>query len=260
MSYRKTIFISHSSKDRDKVELLVQFIRKVCREQFDNEYDVYYAPDELSRSIENDSTDSLIIKRIKSANYLIVFYTPNAVFSRWVHFEVGVAKNYDIKIIPFVKDGVDCSSLIGNIPRTNMEEPQSIKNLLYRVFNQIDGYEPEWLSLYKEEMEQLYYKFKSKTAYIVGSKSIVNKKKVKMAVRVHPILHRNKIRTRMMKDGIRTGPIDSSRRLRRGLYPMDSYLRLFRKCPLLDVQSQVFVYRGITENIKLQGCMLLTIR
>jgi len=177
MNDKKVIFISHSSKDRDKVELLAEFIKKVSNEQFGNEYKVYYAPNELPRSVGVDSTDKLIIERIRSAHYLIVFYTPNAVFSRWVHFEVGVAKNYNIKIIPFVKDGVDCSALIGNIPRTNMEEPQCIKNLLCRIFNKTDGNEPEWLSLYKEEMAHLHYTFKSKTAYIVGSKSLICKKR-----------------------------------------------------------------------------------
>lgn len=177
MNDKKEIFISHSSKDRDKVELLAKFIKKVSNEQFRDEYEVYYAPNELSRSVGVDSTDNLIIERIKSAKNLIVFYTPNAVFSRWVHFEVGVAKSYGIRIIPFVKDGVDCSSLIGNIPRTNMEEPQSIKNLLCRIFNKIDGNEPVWLSLYKEDMAQLHYTFKSKTAYIVGSKPSISKKR-----------------------------------------------------------------------------------
>lgn len=174
---KKVIFISHSSKDRDKVTLLVNFIEKICAKQFKNQYEVYYAPINLSRSFGTSSTDSEIISHIKKAKVFIVFYTPNAVFSRWVHFETGVAlsRGKNLRIIPFIKYDIDASSLIGNIPRVSMEDPDSIRKLLYKMFSESGNQKDvklEWINSYKRDMAELHYALKTKRVYIVGSKAL----------------------------------------------------------------------------------------
>lgn len=173
---KRIIFISHSSKDKEEVKKLAAFLRKVCDDRYRGKYEVYFAPEELSKSIDRSSVVSQIVDKINRAACFIVYYTPNAVFSRWVHFEIGIASNRlnEIKFIPFVKCQIDSSSTLNNIPRIDIESNDSIESLLCRVFDiNPDDESMDWLKEYSDEIDSLHYTLKSKRVYIVGSKALL---------------------------------------------------------------------------------------
>jgi hypothetical protein len=102
-----TIFLSHSHLDR---ELIMGFIQEV------EELGIYVYVDwndgEMPDRTDRD-TALRIKERIKQNDLFMVFATENALNSRWVPWEIGVAdqaKLYDkIFVIPIIKDGTKYS-------------------------------------------------------------------------------------------------------------------------------------------------------
>ncbi len=101
----KTAFLSHSHLDKDLVLGLQRYLAQ-------SGYKIYVDwQDAGMPRITNKETAVKIKERIKNNDYFLMLATKNALQSRWVPWEVGVAdslKPYDkLLIIPIVVDGED---------------------------------------------------------------------------------------------------------------------------------------------------------
>lgn len=90
---KKTIFLSHSSKDfsisKELYDLLMQFIIDM---DLENKFDVFYSPESLKENNEHRKGYRNAIYNALSRSFsLIVLWTPNSTINKWVNYEVGVA-------------------------------------------------------------------------------------------------------------------------------------------------------------------------
>lgn len=124
----KTIFLSHSHKDREHALGLKHF--------FANEgIDLYIDwQDSSMPRITNHETAIKIKDRIKELNFFMMLATENAINSKWVPWEVGVAdssKAYEkILIIPVKKELSDFSGS----EYLDVYRRLEIENNVFRVF------------------------------------------------------------------------------------------------------------------------------
>jgi hypothetical protein len=100
-SAQKTIFLSHSHKDKDLVEGLINYLAS-----FGIKIYVDWNDTGMPR-ITNRDTAERIKEKIKENSFFLILATENAMSSRWVPWEIGVAdqmKHENIAIIPVVRN------------------------------------------------------------------------------------------------------------------------------------------------------------
>jgi len=102
LSGEKTIFLSHSHEDRIFVEGLINYLAT-----FGIKIYVDWNDSGMPR-ITNRTTANRIKEKIKENNYFLILATANALASRWVPWEIGVADQMKtierIAIVPVVKN------------------------------------------------------------------------------------------------------------------------------------------------------------
>ncbi|NMC35214.1 MAG: toll/interleukin-1 receptor domain-containing protein [Veillonellaceae bacterium] len=101
----KTVFLSHSHLDKDLVLGLQRYLAK-------SGYKLYIDwQDDAMPRITNKETAIKIKDKIKNNEYFLMLATKNALQSKWVPWEVGVAdslKPYDkLLVIPVATNGED---------------------------------------------------------------------------------------------------------------------------------------------------------
>jgi len=94
----KTVFLSHSHKDKDLAQGLVNYLASLGIKLY-----VDWQDSGMSRMTDRKTAEN-IKQRIRDLNFFLILATQNALFSRWVPWEIGVAdqlKTIDkIAIIP----------------------------------------------------------------------------------------------------------------------------------------------------------------
>jgi len=100
-SAQKTIFLSHSHKDKDLVEGLINYLAS-----FGIKIYVDWNDTGMPR-ITNRDTAERIKEKIRENSFFLILATENAMSSRWVPWEIGVAdqmKHENIAIIPVIRN------------------------------------------------------------------------------------------------------------------------------------------------------------
>lgn len=96
----KTIFLSHSHKDKDLAQGMVNYLASLGIKLY-----VDWQDSGIPRITDRKTAEN-IKQKITDLNYFLILATPNALNSRWVPWEIGVAdqaKGQDkIAIIPVV--------------------------------------------------------------------------------------------------------------------------------------------------------------
>ena len=87
------LFISHSTLDREVVEILCRLIKRVSLDQIR----VWYSSDEVSTGglTVNDDWFNVILDNIKKSQAVVTFITPNSNAQPWILFESGYARALD---------------------------------------------------------------------------------------------------------------------------------------------------------------------
>jgi len=92
------VFLSHSSKDKDKLIDVISFLESYGADVYIDKND-----EELPK-ITNYNTANILKERIHSIPKFILFVTPNSKDSRWIPWELGLAdgmnKYKNIAILP----------------------------------------------------------------------------------------------------------------------------------------------------------------
>ncbi len=104
-SARGSVFLSHSSKDDDKVRGVFSFLKSF-------HVDVYV--DDLDRRLPNPpsvETANILKAEIKNASRFVVLVSNNSKDSRWIPWELGLADGYKdvapIAILPISPTGAE---------------------------------------------------------------------------------------------------------------------------------------------------------
>lgn len=96
----KTIFLSHSHKDKDLAQGLVNYLAGLGIKLY-----VDWQDSGMPRITDRKTAEN-IKKKISDLSYFLVLATPNALSSRWVPWEIGVADqakaSEKIAVIPVV--------------------------------------------------------------------------------------------------------------------------------------------------------------
>jgi len=96
--YANNVFLSHSSKDKDKLVDVISFLESYGAEIYIDKND-----EELP-NITNYTTAKILKERIHSIPKFILFVTSNSKDSRWIPWELGLAdgmeKYKNIAILP----------------------------------------------------------------------------------------------------------------------------------------------------------------
>jgi hypothetical protein len=128
-----SVFLSHSSKDDDKVDGVVLFL---------HEHGAKVYTDDTDERLPNPpSTDTAKILKgeIQSSARFIVLVSPNSRLSRWIPWELGLADAFKattpIAILPFTHDG---------------NEDQWAKEEYFGLYPRIYKSENEWRVLFPE--------------------------------------------------------------------------------------------------------------
>ena len=92
------VFLSHSSKDKDKLNDILSFLSKYGAQVYIDKND-----EELPK-MTNYKTAEILKNRIKNIPKFVLFVTPNSKESRWIPWELGLADGMDkyenIAILP----------------------------------------------------------------------------------------------------------------------------------------------------------------
>lgn len=134
---KKTVFISYSQKDKDRVSLFASVMAKIG-------YDIWMDVKNISLG---DHIISAIAEGLDSADIYMLFLSHNSINSSWVTEELNIAltksiENRKLQIIPVLLD--DCtipSTLTGRLYLDARQSIQSALNQLRHKFQQDDANE-----------------------------------------------------------------------------------------------------------------------
>jgi hypothetical protein len=96
------VFISHSSKDRELVENILNTLEENGLKCWISSRDIMISQD----------YQAAIIEGLENSKMIIVVLTENANASRDVFKEIACADNYDIPIVPFIAEDIELSKAI----------------------------------------------------------------------------------------------------------------------------------------------------
>lgn len=103
VSAQKTIFLSHSHKDKTLVLGLINYLATLGISIY-----VDWNDTEMPR-ITNRTTANKIKEKIRENSFFLILATENSMISRWVPWEIGVADQMKIAeriaIVPVVRNG-----------------------------------------------------------------------------------------------------------------------------------------------------------
>lgn len=85
----KTVFISYRRKDKKYVVPIVKFLKRIGANVY-----IDYLDDSLPNPPDN-STASILRRRIKASDKFILMATPNSKESKWMPWELGLGDGFD---------------------------------------------------------------------------------------------------------------------------------------------------------------------
>ena len=109
------IFFCHPSGDRRKATLIVAFLKRIIREALGDKYSIFYSPEDLKKDRESKAAwRAGINKALKHCKCMIIYYTPNALNSKWMNYEIGAMASRSKTLIPITTGAVDLSKAVVN--------------------------------------------------------------------------------------------------------------------------------------------------
>lgn len=135
----KNVFLSHSSKDIDRITGVIRFL-----EQFGAYVYIDKIDEELPK-VTNRETAEVLKKRIIDIPKFVVFVTPNSKESKWIPWELGLA------------DGMKDIRNIAILPAAQYEnEIQWTGREYLGIYPKIMNYNGNWIVYYPQDNKGLY--------------------------------------------------------------------------------------------------------
>lgn len=111
---RYDIFFCHPSQDRRKASLIVSFLKRIIHEALNNKYKIFYSPEDLKKDRKSKAWRDGINRALRNSKCMIVYYTPNALKSKWMNYEIGAMASHSKTLIPITTGDVDLSQVLIN--------------------------------------------------------------------------------------------------------------------------------------------------
>lgn len=133
---KPTIFLSHSSSDKEYISKLNTIIKKRTA----NTVEVFQSSDGESIPFGNNWVHK-IEENLNKARIMLVFVSPKSATSSWIYFESGYAYSKGVKVIPIGIAGIDIGSIrppLNLLQGFNINNEDGLGNLitvLNREFN-----------------------------------------------------------------------------------------------------------------------------
>lgn len=125
---KPTIFISHSSADKDLI-FQIKTLVNVCTSET---IDLFQSSDGESIPFGNNWIHQ-VEENLKKSHIMFVFVSPRSAMSSWIYFEAGFAYSKGIKVIPIGIDGIDIGSLkppLNLLQGFNISSAEGLNNII----------------------------------------------------------------------------------------------------------------------------------
>ncbi len=171
---KKTIFLSHSTKDEALADALHTLLKSFIN-RFNLDFDVFYSPNSLKKFEKySDEWKKEIEKAVKECDKFLLLWTPNSIQNRWVNYELGMAKATGKVIHATGTSGIDYNLIIPYEKQVLCidDTGNDIESLLVLLFGINDRNAiSKWLNTTVEHLfSMLKYHAQSKCVFISGSK------------------------------------------------------------------------------------------
>lgn len=148
---KPTIFISHSSVDKDLI-LQIKSLISACTS---GTVDLFQSSDGESIPFGNNWIHQ-VEENLKKSQIMLVFVSPRSAMSSWIYFEAGFAYSKGIKVIPIGIDGVDIGSLkppLNLLQGFNISSAEGLNNIIAVLNREFDCSYPASFS--EEDFDRL---------------------------------------------------------------------------------------------------------
>jgi len=149
--YKQTVFISHSSLDKD----LIRQIKDLINGRTSGTVDLFQSSDGESIPFGNNWIHQ-VEESLKKSKIMFVFVSPRSAMSSWIYFEAGFAYSKGVKVIPIGIDGIDIGSLkppLNLLQGFNITSSEGLNNIIAILNREFDCSYPESFS--EEDFERL---------------------------------------------------------------------------------------------------------
>lgn len=139
---KETIFISHSSKDKEAMN----YFQKLLMEKTNNIFSIFLSSDGQSIPFGTNWIHK-IEDGLNNAKVMFVFVTSHSVQSSWIYFEAGYAYSKGIKVIP-IGIGIDINKMrppLNLLQGFNINSFESMNNCIKIINDEFD-------TTFKEDM------------------------------------------------------------------------------------------------------------
>lgn len=172
---KKTIFLSHSSKDEELAKSLYNLLNLYIQDnKLQNKYDIFYSPISLNtfEKYSNDWKEKIKIAAKGCAKF-VVLWTPNSIKNRWVNYELGIAtansKNKEFWAVGI--KGIDFGLIIPSLIQTvYLDSSALIKNFLSGILKVSIDNVNDWSSANINIINRIITIAETKCVFISGSK------------------------------------------------------------------------------------------
>lgn len=133
---KPTVFLSHSSSDKDYISNLKNIIKKRTA----NTVEVFQSSDGESIPFGNNWVHK-IEENLDKARIMLVFVSPKSAASSWIYFESGYAYSKGVKVIPIGISGVDIGSIkppLNLLQGFNINNEDGLGNLITVINREFD--------------------------------------------------------------------------------------------------------------------------
>lgn len=173
----RTIFLSHSTKDKKLVDTIFKLLNRFIHENnLGNKYKVFYSPRSLKEEDDNRADwRAALPNAIKKSSIIIVLWTPNSMNNRWVNYEIGIATAMKKNIVAVGVKGLNYENIIPNqVQVLCLEDKYDIKLMLKHTFKYPaeDQTVEDWAASSNVDcaIDGIIREARRKCIYFVGSK------------------------------------------------------------------------------------------
>lgn len=138
---RYDIFFCHPSEDRRKATVIVEFLKKIIREALDNEYSIFFSPEDLKKDKKSQAWRKGINRALKECTCMIIYYTPNAFQGKWMYYEIGAMASYSKSLIPISTGAVDLSKTVINedtVVNLATADKVTLEDWVIKIINEVN--------------------------------------------------------------------------------------------------------------------------
>ena len=120
------IFISYSSKDKTKIEPILDQLHTM------KDTDIFFADWTID---PGDEISHKILYNIQNSDVFIVFYSKSAIDSNYVQQEIGAAKSNDKLVIPILLDSSKPTGMLKGLNYLNFYDQTKKHTEIKRLYN-----------------------------------------------------------------------------------------------------------------------------